>query len=88
MHRDFPQRGEKARIVHNVQQTMTIEDMGRNVLSIYTTIDKKQSEFQSHMNEVERFQLPRRNLENLRWCSWIQEKKGKLTRWLRNVQWK
>jgi hypothetical protein len=29
MHRDFPQRGDKARTVHNVQQAATVEDMGK-----------------------------------------------------------
>jgi hypothetical protein len=31
----------------------TIEDMGRNVPRIYTTLDNKQDEFQSNMIEVE-----------------------------------
>jgi hypothetical protein len=34
-HRYCPHRGEKVRIVHNVQQVDTVEDMGRNVPSIY-----------------------------------------------------
>jgi hypothetical protein len=53
MYRDFPQRGEKERTVHNVQQVVTVEDMGRNVPRIYTALDNKQVEFQSHMIEVE-----------------------------------
>jgi hypothetical protein len=53
MYRDFPHRGEKVRIVHNVQQDETVEDMGRNVPRIYTALDNKQVEFQSHMIEVE-----------------------------------
>jgi hypothetical protein len=53
MYRDFPHRGEKVRIVHNVQQDDTVEDMGRNVPRIYATLENKQAEFQSHMIEVE-----------------------------------
>jgi hypothetical protein len=53
MYRYFPHRGEKVRIVHNVQQTDTVEDMGKNVPRIYATLDNKQVEFQSHMIEVE-----------------------------------
>ena len=53
MYRDCPQRGEKARIVHNVQQVDTVEEMGRNVPRIYAALDNKQVEFQSHMIEVE-----------------------------------
>jgi hypothetical protein len=50
--RDFHQRGEKERIVHNVQQAATVEYMGTNVPRIYTALDKKQAEFQSHMIEL------------------------------------
>jgi hypothetical protein len=53
MYRDCPHRGEKVRIVHNVQQDDTVEDMGRNVPRIYAALDNKQVEFQSHMIEVE-----------------------------------
>jgi hypothetical protein len=53
MYRDCPHRGEKVRIVHNVQQDDTMEDMGRNVPRIYAALDNKQDEFQSHMIEVE-----------------------------------
>jgi hypothetical protein len=45
MQRDFPQRGDKAKILHSVQQAATVEDMGRNVSRIYTTLDNKQDEF-------------------------------------------
>jgi hypothetical protein len=53
MHRDFPQRGEKARTVHNVHRVATIEDMGINVPRICAALDNKQVEFQSHMIELE-----------------------------------
>jgi hypothetical protein len=42
MFRDCPHRGEKVRIVHNVQQVETMEDMGRNVPRIYAALNNKQ----------------------------------------------
>jgi hypothetical protein len=41
------------RVVHNVQQVETMEDMGNRIPSIYASLDNKQVEFQSHMIEVE-----------------------------------
>jgi hypothetical protein len=51
--RDCPHRGEKSRVVHNVQRAETVEDMGRYVPRIYAALDNKQAEYQSHMIEVE-----------------------------------
>jgi hypothetical protein len=45
MFRDCPHRGEKVRIVHNVQQVETMEDMGRNVPRIYAALDNKQVKY-------------------------------------------
>jgi hypothetical protein len=53
MCREFPHRVEKVRTIYNVQQVDTLEDMGRNVPRIYTALDNKQVEFQSHLIEVE-----------------------------------
>jgi hypothetical protein len=53
MFRDCPHRGEKGRTIHNVQQDETMEDMGRNIPRICTTLDTKQATYQSHMMEVE-----------------------------------
>jgi predicted aspartyl protease len=53
MFRDCSHRGEKVRIVHNVQQAKTMEDMGRNVPRIYAALDNKKAEYQSHMIQVE-----------------------------------
>ena len=39
---DCPHRGEKGRVVHNVQQDEIVEDMGKNVPRIYETLDNKQ----------------------------------------------
>jgi hypothetical protein len=52
-YRDFPHRNDKVRVVHNVQQDETMEDMGSRMPRIYTSLDNKQAEFQSHMIEVE-----------------------------------
>jgi hypothetical protein len=52
-YRDCPHRKDKARIVHNVQQAETVEDMGSIMSRIYAALDNKQAEFQSHMIEVE-----------------------------------
>jgi hypothetical protein len=53
MCRYFPQRGDKGRTVHIVQQALIVEDMGINVPRIYAVLDNKQDEFQSQMIEVE-----------------------------------
>jgi hypothetical protein len=45
MYKYFPHKGEKVRIVHNVQQYDTMEDMGRNVPRIYAALGNKQAEF-------------------------------------------
>jgi hypothetical protein len=52
-YKDCPQRKDKARTVHNVQQDETVEDMGSIMPRIYAALDNKQAEFQSHMIEVE-----------------------------------
>jgi hypothetical protein len=38
---DCPHRGEKGRILHNVQQAKILEDMGINVTRIYVVLDNK-----------------------------------------------
>jgi hypothetical protein len=52
-YRYFSHRKDKVRVVHNVQQVETMEDMGIKVPRIYTTLDNNKVEFQSHMIEVE-----------------------------------
>jgi hypothetical protein len=52
-YRDCPQKSDKVRVVHNVQQVEVVEDMGRRVPRIYAALENKQVEFQSHMIEVE-----------------------------------
>jgi hypothetical protein len=53
MFRDSPHKGEKVRIVHNVQQDEKVKDMGINVPGIYVALDNKKGRYQSHMIEVE-----------------------------------
>jgi hypothetical protein len=50
---DYPHRKDKARTVHTIQKSKTLEDMGSRMLRIYIALDNKQAEFQSHMIEVE-----------------------------------
>jgi hypothetical protein len=52
-YRDFSHKGDKVRVVHNVKQEKTVEEMGKSVPRIYAALEKKQDEFQSHMIEVE-----------------------------------
>jgi hypothetical protein len=52
-YRDFPHKNDKVRVVHNVQQAETMKDMGSRMPRIYTALDNKQDEYQSHMIEVE-----------------------------------
>jgi hypothetical protein len=53
MYIDLPHTSEKVRIVHNVHQFVTVEDMGINVPRIYSSMDKNKVEFQWHIIEVE-----------------------------------
>jgi hypothetical protein len=41
MFRYCPNKGEKVKTVHSVQQAKTVEDMGRNVPRIYAALDNK-----------------------------------------------
>ena len=43
MYRDCPHIGENVRIVHNIQEVDTVEDMERNVPRIYTALDNKKA---------------------------------------------
>jgi len=38
---------------HNIQEDTTIEEMGRNIPRIYTSLENRLAEHQSHMIEVE-----------------------------------
>jgi hypothetical protein len=41
------------RIVHNIQEADTVDDMGRSTLRIYVALDNKEVDYRSHMIEVE-----------------------------------
>jgi hypothetical protein len=44
-YRDCPHKNGKERVVHNVQQTETVEDMGSRMPRIYASLDNKKVEF-------------------------------------------
>jgi hypothetical protein len=50
---DCPHRNDKVRVLHNVQQAETVEDMGSRIPRIYAALDNKQAKYQSHVIEVE-----------------------------------
>ena len=52
-YRDYPHKNDKVRVVHNVQQAETMEDMDSRMPRIYAALDNKKFEYQSHMIEVE-----------------------------------
>ena len=45
MYKNCPHRSDKVRVVHNVKQAETMEDMGINVPRIYATMDNNKAEF-------------------------------------------
>jgi hypothetical protein len=52
-YKDCPHKNDKVRVVHNVQQDETVEDMGSRMPRIYAALNNKQVEYQLHMIEVE-----------------------------------
>jgi hypothetical protein len=52
-YRYFPHRNDKVRVLHNVQQAETVEDMGSRIPRINAALENKQVEYQSHLIEVE-----------------------------------
>jgi hypothetical protein len=53
LYRDYPHKGERMRIFHNIQEVEIVEDMGGNMTRSYAALDNKQTKYQSHMIEVE-----------------------------------
>ena len=53
MYKYCPHKGDRMRIVHNLQEVDRVEDMGRSVPRIYVTLENKQENYQSHLIEVE-----------------------------------
>ena len=44
MYRDSPHICEKVKTIHNVHQVDTMEDLGKNVLWIFVSLENKQDE--------------------------------------------
>jgi hypothetical protein len=44
-YRDSPDRKDKVRVFHNVQQVEIVEYMGKRIPRIYAALDNKQDEF-------------------------------------------
>ena len=53
MYKGFPQRGDRMRNVHNLQEASTVQNVGKNISRIYATLDNRQAENQSNIIEVE-----------------------------------
>jgi hypothetical protein len=53
MYKYCPHQGDKMKTMHNINQEETVEDVGRIMLRIYTTLDNRQTNYQSQMIEVE-----------------------------------
>jgi hypothetical protein len=53
LYRDCPHKEERMRIVHNIQEAETVEDMGGSTSRIYAALDNKQAKYQSPMIEME-----------------------------------
>jgi hypothetical protein len=53
MYKYCPHKGDRMRTVHNIQEVNTVEDMGRSMPRIYAALDNRQTNYQSHMIEVE-----------------------------------
>jgi hypothetical protein len=53
LYRDFPHKGEKMTIFHNIQEVEILKDMGGIIPSIYVVLDNKKMKYQSPMIEVE-----------------------------------
>jgi hypothetical protein len=53
LYREFPHKGERMRIIYNIQEIEIVEGMGGSMPSIYETLNNKQAKYQSPMIEVE-----------------------------------
>jgi hypothetical protein len=42
LYRDFPHKEDKMRIVHNLQEATTVENVGRNIPRIYASMEDRQ----------------------------------------------
>jgi hypothetical protein len=53
MYKEYPHKEDKMRIVQNLKKSYTMEDMRKNVLRIYVSLDNRHTYYQSHIIEVE-----------------------------------
>jgi hypothetical protein len=53
MCKDFPRKGDKINIVHNLHEVDIVEYMGWSMPRIYVALDNRQVDYQSHMIEME-----------------------------------
>jgi hypothetical protein len=53
VYKDFPDKGDGMRTMHNIQEANTLVHMGKNMPLIYASLDNRQENYQSHMIEVE-----------------------------------
>jgi hypothetical protein len=47
MYKDFPHREDKMRTLHNIQEVVKVEYVGRNIPRIYVALEDRQVEYQS-----------------------------------------
>jgi hypothetical protein len=52
MYKYCSHKGDRMKIVHNIHEDDTVEDMGRSIPRIYATLNNRQTNYQSHMIEV------------------------------------
>ena len=53
MIKDFPHRRENPHRLHNLEATVTVEDMGRETPQVYVALDNHQGDHQLTIVEVE-----------------------------------
>jgi hypothetical protein len=53
MYKDYPHKEDMMRTMHKIQETDIVDDVGRSMLRICATLDNRQTNYQSHMIEVE-----------------------------------
>jgi hypothetical protein len=44
MYKDCPNKEDKMKTMHNIQEATTVEDMGRNIPRMYAALEDQQAE--------------------------------------------
>jgi hypothetical protein len=52
LYKDFPHKGERMKIVHNIQEVEIVEGTEESMPNIYAALDNKQAQYQSPVIEV------------------------------------